>query len=188
MKKEHPPSLSDPVDDPLLPFVLAARAGDSGAERELLTRLGPVALEVARRATGDEQKASEIALQTLIATLRALPTFRGEESVVGVVARMAHERAGGAPTSNDDLFALAEERARRGRRSGDAAKVASLVERALKDDAAVLVSHFVRRTPVKARRGRHIAALLALSLAALVGFLLTRAHTEAQGSAETPNK
>jgi hypothetical protein len=180
--KGHPPSVSDSFDDPLLPFVIAARAGDRGAERELLVKIAPIALEVARRALGrDEPRVNEFTLQTLLATLRALPTFRGEEPIYPAIARMALERARRESSAFDgadeEVLAAAERLARRGPRSADSSRISALVDQALQDDAAVLVSQFVRRGPPKPKRSHAVIAAVLLSLAGLVGFLLTRTHS-----------
>ena len=71
----------------MLPFVIAAKSGDQGAERELLIRLTPVVLEVARGAYGlGDPEIHKLAAETLVATLKALPTFRGDESISEAVA------------------------------------------------------------------------------------------------------
>jgi hypothetical protein len=154
----------------LLPFVIAAKSGDQGAERELLIRLTPVVLEVARGAYGlGDPEIHKLAAETLVATLKALPTFRGDESISEAVAEIALGRAkqsGRALREAESaILAAARVRAQRGMRRGDETKILSLVDRALEDDAAVLVSHILVRTP-PARR------LRTYTIAWIAGFLL----------------
>lgn len=177
---KKPPTVVGPGDDPLLPFVLAARAGDRGAERELLMRLAPFVLELARGACPKEaRRAEELVVESLIATLKALPTFRGEELVASAVASITLERARRAdPELSTDpaWISAAEQRLVRGARAGDGSRVAGLVDRALLDDAAVLVSQFVQRRGAPSRRLPYILILIAVLLAGVgVGFFLTRA-------------
>jgi hypothetical protein len=174
----QPPNkgLRDPGDDPLLPFVLAAKAGDRGAERELLLRVAPVVLAVVRVARpGNESTLSAITLETLIATLRALPTLRGEEAVRDVVAKIALEKlrgsVGALGASDERILAAAHAHARRSGRVGDAARIEACVERALEDDAAVLVSHVMMRTRIRSKSRAHIWLTLgALALGAALAF------------------
>ncbi|MFZ5895735.1 MAG: hypothetical protein ACOY0T_32055 [Myxococcota bacterium] len=160
MKPPNPPKgIRDAADDPLLPFVVAAKAGDRGAERELLSRVAPTVLAVARAAGATEEKQlSALVLEALIATLKALPTFRGDEIVRDVVARIALEKAklalGTLVGPDARILAAAKGHAVRATRSGDASRISVLVERALQDDAAVLVSHVMLRTKGK-RSKRH---------------------------------
>lgn len=167
--RQKPPDLSDPADDPLLPFVVAAKSGDQGAERELLLRLAPMVVEVARGAYGpNDPEISKLSLETLVATLKALPTFRGDESISEAVALIALERAKAdgralhGPESS--ILAAARLRVERGVRPGDGGRIASLVERALSDDAAVLVSHIVVRTPKTGGRRAYTIAFVTVSL------------------------
>lgn len=175
--RRQPPGVSDPADDPLLPFVIAARSGDQGAERELLVRITPIVLEVARAAFGaDDPEVPKLSLETLVATLKALPTFRGDESISEAVAQIALERAkiNGRPlrTSESAIMATARLRAQRGTRPGDGNRIISLVEQALEDDAAVLVSHIVIRKPTSSgRRAYAIAIAAGLALAGVLGWL-----------------
>lgn len=158
MNPPHPPKgMRDPVDDPLLPFVVAAKAGDRSAERELLFRVAPTVLAVARRAgAAPEPLFSSVVSETLIATLKALPTFRGDESVRDVVAHIALTKSklalGTLPDSDDDVLASA--RLREQGRAADEGRIADLVDRALEDDAAVLVSHVAMRGGSKRSKRR----------------------------------
>ena len=178
--RRGPPDLWDPLDDPLLPFVIAAKSGDQGAERELLLRLAPMVLEIAREAFGPHDPlVTKISLEALIATLKALPTFRGEEPVSEVVAQIALNRVSAAgralQTSESAILTAARLRARRGPRPGDGSRVATLVDRALEDDAAVLVSHFLIRTPKAPKRRYYTVAVLAgAALISILGWLSIR--------------
>ena len=175
--RQKPPGVSDPADDPLLPFVIAARSGDQGAERELLIRLTPTVLEVARGAFGlGDPEIAKLTLETLVATLKALPTFRGDESISEVVTQIALGRAkqAGRPLREADsaILAAARLRAERGMRPGDETRILSLVDRALEDDAAVLVSHIMLRTPPSSgRRAYTIAIIAVLALVGVLGWL-----------------
>lgn len=181
--RQEPPGVSDPADDPLLPFVIAAKSGDQGAERELLVRLAPTVLEVARGAFGaGDPEIANLTLETLVATLKALPTFRGDESISGVVTQIALGRAlqSGKPLREAEsaILAAARRRAERGMRPGDETRILSLVDRALEDDAAVLVSHIMVRThPSSGRRAYTIAMLFGIALVGLLGWLWA-AHTD----------
>jgi hypothetical protein len=176
---KKPPTLAGPGDDPLLPFVLAARAGDRGAERELLIRLAPFVLELARGAfPKDARRAEELVADSLIATLKALPTFRGEELVANAVGAITLERARRADpqiSTDSAWISAAEPRLVRGARSGDGGRVTALVERALLDDAAVLVSQFVQRRGAPRRSLPYVLVLALVLLAGVgVGLFLTR--------------
>lgn len=176
---KKPPTVAGPGDDPLLPFVLAARAGDRGAERELLMRLAPFVLELARQAFPKEAgRAEELVVESLIATLKALPTFRGEELVANAVGSITLERARRAEPevpADPAWISAAQPRLVRGARAGDGGRIAGLVERALLDDAAVLVSQFVQRRGAPSRRLPYILVLILVLLAGVgVGFFLTR--------------
>jgi hypothetical protein len=161
----------------LLPFVIAAKAGDRGAERELLLRLTPVALEVARSAFGpNDPDGPKLALETLVATLKALPTFRGDEAIAPAVAQIALQRARVSGrsllASESAILAAARLRFERGARAGDGNRVVSLVERALEDDAAVLLSHIgVRKSASGDGRLYLVALLIGLLLAGALGWL-----------------
>lgn len=175
--RRQPPGISDPADDPLLPFVIAAKAGDRGAERELLLRLAPVGLEVGRCAFGaNDGEIAKLALETLVATLKALPTFRGDEAIAEAVAHIAIERAklsGRALLAPESaLLSAARLRFERGVRAGDGSRVTSLVEHAMEDDAAVLVSHILVRTPTSTGRHLYLVAIaVGLMLAGALGWL-----------------
>lgn len=153
MQPPYPPkSARDALDDPLLPFVVAAKAGDKGAERELLIRVAPTVLSVARAAGATaEPKLSTVVLDSLVSTLKALPTFRGDEIIRDVVAHIALEKAkvalGTLPCDDETILSIAGSGAERGR-TGDS-HIADWVDRALQDDAAVLVSHILVKTASK---------------------------------------
>lgn len=174
MKPPHPPQgMRDPLDDPLLPFVVAAKAGDRSAERELLFRVTPTVLAVVRAAgAGDEPQFSTVVLETLIATLKALPTFRGDEIVRDVVARIALGKCRLALRTlldaDESILARARSHAER-TRTGDHGRITDLVDRALEDDAAVLVSHVMVRAGSKRSKRRTYTwrGIAALGLAVL---------------------
>jgi hypothetical protein len=179
----------------LLPFVIAAKAGDQGAERELLVRLTPIALEAARGAYGvNDPEVQKLTLETLVATLKALPTFRGDEAISEVVAQIAleHAKRSGRPlrSAEPDILAAARGRAERGASSSDGNRIIFLVERALEDDAAVLVSHIMVRTPAASRRRAYTITVAAgLALVGVLGWLwVSRTEASAQSSepSETP--
>lgn len=157
--------------------MVAAKSGDQGAERELLLRLTPTVLEVARGAYGPrDAEVTQLALETLVATLKALPTFRGDESISEAVLQIALERAKASGralhTPETAILAAARLRVQRGVRAGDGARITSLVERALEDDAAVLVSHILVRTPkTGALRAYTIAIVSGLLLVGILGWL-----------------
>ncbi len=168
------------MDDAWLPFVIAARAGDEAAERELLLRVCPVVLEVLRtHLLAPAGEHTRLALDALVMTLKALPSIRGDEVMARVVAQIALECARRAGYAQDvaeaPLFAAAERRARRGARAGDVLRIASLVEAALTDDAAVLISHIItHKTPSRKSWPYIVAGVLALAASGFVGYLLTR--------------
>jgi hypothetical protein len=183
VKHPNPPwGIREAAEDPLLPFVVAAKAGDRSAERELLSRLAPTALAVARAANaGEEPIFSTVVLDSLVATLKALPTFRGDEIVKDAVARIALEKsrlALGSLGLEDDQILLAA--TAQGARTGDGSRIAALVDRALQDDAAVLVSQIVLRKapkrtkkPVYGWRAWGLGALAIVGAAWLAGRLLS---------------
>lgn len=159
MKHPHPPKgMRDPLDDPLLPFVVAAKAGDRSAERELLVRVAPSVFAAVRAAgVGAEPLFSSVILETLIATLKALPTFRGDEIVSEVVARIALTKSklalGTLPDADEVLLSRMRAEGEHGR-TGDRGRIIELVDRALEDDAAVLVSHVAMRAGSKRSKRR----------------------------------
>ncbi|MGC4095434.1 MAG: hypothetical protein QM756_47415 [Polyangiaceae bacterium] len=174
MKPPNPPKgMRHATDDPLLPFVVAARAGDRSAERELLTRVGPTVFAVARAARADdERQLSAVALDALIGTLKALPTFRGDEVVRDVVARITLEKArlnlGGLAAPDDEILGRARALGEHALRVGDVSRIAGLVERALQDDAAVLVSHIALSPTKRSKRPTYSlrrVALISLGIA-----------------------
>lgn len=178
MLPPYPPKgVRDVLDDPLLPFVVAAKAGDKGAERELLVRVTPTVVSVARAAgAGIEPKLSAVVLDSLISTLKALPTFRGDELVRDAVAHITLEKAklalGALPDDDDSILRAAGtiERAK----SSEGAHVAAWVDRALQDDAAVLVSHvFVKTTNKRSKRRTYTwRGIAVIGLAAVAAFWL----------------
>jgi hypothetical protein len=179
----------------LLPFVIAAKSGDQGAERELLIRLAPTVLEVARGSYGlGDPEIAKLTLETLVATLKALPTFRGDESISEVVTQIALGRAkqGGRSLREAEsaILAAARLRAQRGMRPGDETRILSLVDRALEDDAAVLVSHIMVRTrPASGRRAYTVAIIAVLALLGMLGWLwVGRAAPAAQDTPSSPSE
>ena len=164
----HSPQLPDPADDPWLPFVIAARGGDEGAEREFLVRISPIVLDVVRATViSPASEQDRLALDALITTLKALPTFRGDEWIAVAVAKItlaSARRAGHTQTLPDAaVLTAARARARRGARATDHSRITSLVDAALADDAAVLVSHIVRRAPERRKVWSYIAVAVVLT-------------------------
>ncbi|HWA73688.1 MAG TPA: hypothetical protein VG937_15185 [Polyangiaceae bacterium] len=192
--RQKPPDLSDPADDPLLPFVVAAKSGDQGAERELLLRLTPMVLEVARGAYGPtDPDVTQLSLETLVATLKALPTFRGDESISEAVAQIALERAKATGRAlhmpESAILAAARLRVQRGVRPGDGNRISSLVERALEDDAAVLVSHILVRTPkAGGLRAYTIAIVAGVMIVGILGWLWVKRGEPAQTPGGEPTQ
>ena len=175
MTRPHPPKgIREAADDPLLPFVVAAKAGDRSAERELLSRLAPTVLAVARAANaGQEPVFSVIVLDTLIATLKALPTFRGDEIVKDVVARIALEKSRLALTTlqREDEQVLLAAKAQTAR-TGDGGRIGTLVDKALQDDAAVLMSHIgLRASRKRSKRPTYTWRAWGLGALGIVGAL-----------------
>lgn len=177
MLPPHPPKgARDVLDDPLLPFVVAAKAGDRGAERELLIRVAPTVVSVARAAgAGVEPSLSAVVLDGLVSTLKALPTFRGDEVIRDVVAHITLEKAkvalGTLASDDDAILRQAGSGSERGR-AGDGAHIADWVDRALQDDAAVLVSHVLVKTASKrSKRPTYTwRSVVLVSVAAVVAF------------------
>ena len=176
-----------------MPVVLAAKKGDERAERELLLRLAPVALEVIRQGLGPVREERALALDALVTTLRALPGFTGDERVSLLVARITLEgirRRGGPLAHNDEtLLARGQARADSPQRGPESAQLRSLVDEALRSDAAVMVSHVALRgypgRPGLARR--YVAlAVLALLAAGLFGFWAARAARRATADHAQP--
>lgn len=188
-----PPRVPSPADDPLLPVVLAAKKGDERAERELLLRLAPVALEVIRQGLGRVREERALALDALVTTLRALPGFTGDERVSLLVARITLEgiRRRGVPLAmhDDTLLSRGQARAESPQRGGESAQLRSLVDEALRSDAAVMVSHVaLRGHPGRAGLGRRYIALavVALLAAGLFGFWAARAARRATSDDAQP--
>ncbi len=179
MLPPHPPKgVRDVLDDPLLPFVVAAKAGDKGAERELLVRVTPTVVSVARAAgAGVEPKLSAVVLDSLISTLKALPTFRGDELVRDAVAHITLEKAklalGTLSGDDDAILRMAASASERGK-SGEGTHIAAWVDRALQDDAAVLVSHVFVKTASKRSKRRTYTwrGIAVIGLAAVAAFWL----------------
>ncbi|HET9930714.1 MAG TPA: hypothetical protein VFQ35_08510 [Polyangiaceae bacterium] len=173
-----PKGVRDVLDDPLLPFVVAAKAGDKGAERELLVRVAPTVVSVARAAgAGVEPTLSTVVLDGLISTLKALPTFRGEELVRETVARITLEKAKlslGTLAADDDVILRTARSPQVRGRSGESSHIGDWVDRALQDDAAVLVSHVLLRTAHKRSKRRPYTwrGIAVIGLATVIGFWL----------------
>lgn len=80
--------------DPLRAAAFAARTGDAAATRELLTAIAPHMLKVVRMVLGREDRDVEDVLQdALVAAIHALPSFRGESTVLHFVRSVAIRRA-----------------------------------------------------------------------------------------------
>jgi len=175
VKHPHPPKgIREAADDPLLPFVVAAKAGDRSAERELLSRLTPTVFAVARAANaGEEPVFSGVVLDSLIATLKALPTFRGDDVVKDVVARIALEKSRAALSvlQREDEQILLAAKAQLAR-TGDGGRIGTLVDKALQDDAAVLVSHIgLRPSRKRSKRPTYTWRTWGLCALGIVGAL-----------------
>jgi RNA polymerase sigma-70 factor (ECF subfamily) len=77
-------------DDPYGELARAAAGGDLGAMRQVLEAVGPRVLAVVRRLLGPTHAdVQDVAQESLIALVRALPAFRGECSAAGYAARIA---------------------------------------------------------------------------------------------------
>lgn len=180
------------ADDPLLPFVLAARHGDFAAERELLVRLAPRVRDGFRAAFGG-RNSEELALtrEVLVNVLKALPTVRGDEPVSNLLASMVIDRARRhrpeLEPSEPAVRAAVDASTARANRGADAAALSSVVEHVLTDDAAVLVSFIaVRKKPAWARRVHWALAFGAVLLAAGLAYLAVRVTQAARPASTEP--
>ncbi|MBX3191749.1 MAG: RNA polymerase sigma factor [Labilithrix sp.] len=100
--------------DPLEPVASAARLGDVAATRRLLEAIGPTVLAVVRAVLGRANRDVEDVVQdSLVGVVRALPSFRGESSVLHFARSIALRRALGHRRADrrahrDDTVALEE--------------------------------------------------------------------------------
>lgn len=86
-------AMTEPAD-PLLAVADAARRGDAVATRRLLQAVGPAVLGVARAVLGRaDRDLEDVVQESLVGVVRALPTFRGESSVVHFARSIALRRA-----------------------------------------------------------------------------------------------
>jgi RNA polymerase sigma-70 factor (ECF subfamily) len=82
------------VGDPLVAVADAARRGDAVATRRLLQAVGPAVLGVSRAVLGrDDRDLEDVVQESLVGVIKALPTFRGESSVVHFARSIALRRA-----------------------------------------------------------------------------------------------
>src|SRR5579859_3755584 len=85
-----PRSPRDPDSDPLRSLAVAANAGDSDALRALLVAVAPSLLRIVRGVLGPWQsEVEDVAQEATTAIVRALPSFRGESSVLHFACRIA---------------------------------------------------------------------------------------------------
>ncbi len=76
--------------DPLAEITDAAVAGDLAATRQLLEAVGPRVVAVVRRVLGGSHPdVDDVAQESFIAIVRALPAFRGDCNFKGYAARIA---------------------------------------------------------------------------------------------------
>ncbi len=81
-------------EDPLRPLVQAALAGDTAKTRALLVAVSPAMLGVLRALLGPADRDLEDVLQdALVGVVQALPTFRGDSSVLTFARSVALRRA-----------------------------------------------------------------------------------------------
>jgi RNA polymerase sigma-70 factor (ECF subfamily) len=79
-----------PPDGSVDALAHAAAGGDLSAMRQVLEAVGPRVLAVVRRVVGPgHADVEDIAQESLIALVRALPAFRGDCSAAGYAARIA---------------------------------------------------------------------------------------------------
>ncbi|HET9958133.1 MAG TPA: hypothetical protein VFQ61_26740 [Polyangiaceae bacterium] len=172
-------------DDPLLPWLVATRSGDRSAEHELLLRLAPITLGLARRLLPDTRTRpdnpkdqSALAFQALLLVLRALPSLRGEERTSRAVAKLTLEAArrfpGTSTIAETEALSAARELEQATARGRDDRLVHELADRAFRDDSSILVSQVIVKPGEATRRSRLRLALAALGLltAAWLGYLL----------------
>ncbi|HMI83136.1 MAG TPA: RNA polymerase sigma factor [Polyangiaceae bacterium] len=83
--QEQPPRI-----DPLADLALRARQGEEGAMRDLLRAIGQPLLAAVRAIAGrGSPDVEDIAQETMVAFVQALPAFRGECSVMHYASRIA---------------------------------------------------------------------------------------------------
>jgi RNA polymerase sigma-70 factor (ECF subfamily) len=83
-----------PREDPLAELAKLARAGDRDALRRLFGGLAPRVLQVVRGVMGpDNADVEDIAQNSLVGVLQALPSFRGESLLVYFAVRIATRTA-----------------------------------------------------------------------------------------------
>jgi RNA polymerase sigma factor (sigma-70 family) len=86
-------AMTEPVD-PLALVADAARHGDAAATRRLLQAVGPAVLGVARALLGrGDSDLEDVVQDALVGVMKALPTFRGESSVLHFARSIALRRA-----------------------------------------------------------------------------------------------
>jgi RNA polymerase sigma factor (sigma-70 family) len=79
-----------PRPDPLADLALRARQGEDGAMRDLLRAIGQPLLAAVRAIAGrGAPDVEDIAQETMVAFVQALPAFRGECSVMHYASRIA---------------------------------------------------------------------------------------------------
>jgi RNA polymerase sigma-70 factor, ECF subfamily len=105
-----PAPASAPTDRDL---IAAARAGDAQAIDRLVTRYEPQVYRFSRRLCGDADAAADVAQETLMAMVRALPRFRGDAALstwLYTIARRRcqrrHRRSRFAPEREESLDRL----------------------------------------------------------------------------------
>lgn len=80
--------------DPLVAVAEAARRGDASAVRQILVAVGPAVLAVARAVLGrTDRDLEDVVQESLIGVVKALPTFRGESTVVHFARSIALRRS-----------------------------------------------------------------------------------------------
>jgi RNA polymerase sigma-70 factor (ECF subfamily) len=87
------PSSSEPTD-PLRALASSAASGDGGAQRSLLVSLGPTALRVVRSVLGvGHSDVDDVLQESMAAVYLALPSFRGDCSVLHFACRIVVQTA-----------------------------------------------------------------------------------------------
>jgi RNA polymerase sigma-70 factor (ECF subfamily) len=85
--------MTEPVD-PLAVVADAARRGDAAATRRVLQAVGPAVLGVARALLGrNDGDLEDVVQDALVGVMKALPSFRGESSVMHFARSIALRRA-----------------------------------------------------------------------------------------------